>query len=292
MHILDLTPYHTPVLDHGFVRLVDCLPRVLPDGRDMDYAIAEMARLSYRQSNKSVEEDQTLIRYLMRHAHTSPSEGLVFKFHVKMPIFVARQWIRHRTAAVNEISARYTELPSEFYIPELEDIQRQSTTNKQGREEPIPEGTARNIQDQLKSHSLASFSQYQALLQTGVARELARACLPVNIYTEMFWQINLHNLLHFCALRADSHAQKEIRVYADAIIAMLKQLIPTTMQAWETYHPKRGAVLLTALEVAALRTMLQELPENPDLGEHMTNPREIAEWRAKYRYLRGGDPDS
>ena len=211
-----------PVLDHGFVRVVDYMGD--------DAAICQAARVSYGKGTKSVQNDEGLIRYLMRHWHSTPFEMCEVKLHVKLPVFVARQWIRHRTANVNEYSARYSILDREFYIPAPEHIAAQSSVNNQGRGEALTGEEAARVLDILKSDSIRSYDNYQSMIsddgQQGLARELARMNLPANIYTQWYWKVDLHNLLHFLRLRADAHAQYEIRVYADAICSIVADWVP------------------------------------------------------------------
>lgn len=215
-------------LDKGFVRLVDYMGD--------DDAIVQAARVSYGKGTKSVTEDRGLIRYLMRHKHTSPFEMVEFKFHVKLPIFVARQWIRHRTANVNEYSGRYSEMKDEFYLPELSQIRPQSALNKQGRaDEAIPEAEAIKIQTEMQQLQAMLFGTYNSLLENSVARELARINLPLSNYTEWYWKIDLHNLFHFLRLRMDSHAQYEIQVYGEAIAEIIKEIVPIAYEAFEDY---------------------------------------------------------
>jgi len=215
-------------LDKGFVRLVDCMGD--------DAAIVQAARVSYGKGTKSVSEDKGLIRYLMRHRHTSPFEMVEFKFHIKLPIFVARQWIRHRTANVNEYSGRYSEMKDEFYIPDIEQLRTQSAVNKQGRSsELLPEETAKVIANQYKETQDRLFNEYSELLETELARELARINLPLSNYTEWYWKIDLHNLFHFLKLRMDVHAQYEIRVYADVMADIVRQILPLAYSAFEDY---------------------------------------------------------
>lgn len=216
-------------LNLGFVRLID----VMGD----DSSIVQAARVSYGKGTKTVNEDRGLIRYLMRHRHTTPFEMVEFKFHIKLPIFVARQWIRHRTANVNEYSGRYSEMKDEFYIPELEQIRFQSQINKQGRsEETLDENTSKEILQLLKANQLKSYEDYKALLDKGLTREIARITLPLSNYTEWYWKIDLHNLFHFLNLRLDSHAQYEIRVYAEAIANIVKVVVPLAWEAFEDYQ--------------------------------------------------------
>ena len=214
-------------LDKGFVRLVDSMGG--------DDAIVQAARVSYGQGTSKVSQDRGLIRYLMRHRHTTPFEMVEFKFHCKMPIFVARQWVRHRTANINEYSLRYSEARDEFYFPDPEHIQFQSALNKQGRSGEVPLELKQKVLDYFKKISKRSFTMYQELNEAGIARELARSLLPVNIYTEWYWKNDLHNLLHFIGLRSDSHAQYEIRVYSDAMAESVKAVAPFAWEAYQDY---------------------------------------------------------
>lgn len=215
-------------LDKGFVRLVD----VMGD----DAAIVQAARVSYGAGTKSVNEDNGLIRYLMRHRHTSPFEMVEFKFHVKLPIFIARQWIRHRTANVNEYSGRYSEMKDEFYIPELDQIRTQSSLNKQARsEERVEPALAQEIITMMETTQSNLYSEYLAYLEKGTAREIARINLPLSNYTEWYWKIDLHNLLHFLELRLDHHAQYEIRLYSERIAEIVQACTPLAWKAFEDY---------------------------------------------------------
>ena len=258
------------VLDQGFVALVDLMPRLVPVGATADYAIAQAARTSYGRGTKKLNEDEGLIRYLMRHKHTTPFEFCELKFHVRMPIFVARQWIRHRTASVNEYSARYSIVPDEFYIPKGEHIQEQSLTNKQGRGDLVSEDAANSFIEACTSISRDAYGRYQHAVQANVAREIARIVLPVNAYTEWYWKCDLHNLFHFLRLRMDSHAQMEIRVYAEAMYRLVKPFFPIACRAFEDY--RLNSVELSALEVEALRS-------GGDIRS--SNRREQDEWAAK-----------
>ncbi|MDW7996457.1 MAG: FAD-dependent thymidylate synthase [Bacteroidota bacterium] len=215
-------------LDKGFVRLVD----VMGD----DAAIVQAARVSYGEGTRSVRDDRKLIRYLMRHRHTSPFEMVEFKFHIKLPIFVARQWIRHRTASVNEYSGRYSIMREEFYVPDPDQLRPQSPLNKQGRaEESLPEELAQTLVERLRQTQATLYAEYQALLQHNLARELARINLPLSSYTEWYWKIDLHNLFHFLRLRMDEHAQYEIRLYACTIADIVKTVVPLAWEAFEDY---------------------------------------------------------
>lgn len=252
--LINLDNAEVKVLDHGFVRLVDCMPRVIPSGSEKlrcDYAIAEAARVSYGGYSKTEEEDIRLVRYLLRNKHTSPFEMVKFKFHLKLPIFVQRQLIRHRTANVNEISGRYTQLSDEFYEPHS--IRGQSKSNKQGSSSEPLEVTDK-LSDSYRNYMKTNqqvYELYNILLDNGVAKELARICLPQNIYTELYWCIDLHNLLHFLGLRNSSHAQYEIREYANAIETLITGLCPITMAAYREYFV--GSVTFSERELGLIR---------------------------------------
>ncbi|OUS04536.1 FAD-dependent thymidylate synthase [Rhodobacterales bacterium 52_120_T64] len=220
------------VLDHGFVRVIDYMGD--------DAAICQAARVSYGRGTKAVTNDEGLIRYLMRHWHSTPFEMCEIKLHVKLPVFVARQWIRHRTANVNEYSARYSILDREFYIPAPEHINAQSVINNQGRGQVLQGEEAARVLDILKTDSNRAYDNYESMIsddgQDGLARELARMNLPSNIYTQWYWKVDLHNLFHFLRLRADSHAQYEIRVYADAMCKIVADWVPAAYGAFEDYR--------------------------------------------------------
>jgi thymidylate synthase (FAD) len=244
-----------PVLDHGFVRVVDYMGD--------DAAIVQAARVSYGRGTKRVQEDAGLIRYLMRHRHTTPFEMCEIKFHVKLPIFVARQWIRHRTASVNEYSARYSILDKEFYIPSPENLAAQATINRQGRGELLDGEEASEVLDLLRSDADRCYAHYASMLnegeeadpgRRGLARELARMNLTLNTYTQWYWKTNLHNLFHFLSLRADSHAQYEIRVYAEVMLRMTEAWVPIASAAFRDY--RLGAVTLSAQMVAVVKRLL------------------------------------
>lgn len=240
-----------PVLDHGFIRLVDYL--------GSDDRIVQSARVSYGAGTTTVRKDRGLIHYLLRNQHTSPFEQVVFTFHIKMPIFVARQWIRHRTARLNEISARYSILDEEFYLPEGADIALQSSDNKQGRlDEAVPAEEQERIRRLLKDQQQQSYRLYTDLIDQGIARELARTVLPVSIYTQWYWQIDLHNLFHFLKLRMDRHAQLEIRRYAEELFKITKLICPMASEAFEE-HILKG-VSFSGKEAEALGEMLRGNP--------------------------------
>lgn len=266
-----------PCLDKGFVRLVDVM--------GSDAAIVQAARVSYGAGTKQVSEDRGLIRYLMRHLHTTPFEMVEFKFHVKLPIFVARQWIRHRTANVNEYSGRYSEMKDEFYVPELSQVRAQSTSNKQGREEQaFATEDAVRITDGMRSTQEQQYAEYLQLLDTGLAREIARINLPVSNYTEWYWKIDLHNLFHFLRLRIDSHAQYEIRVYASAMAEIVKQIVPFAWEAFEDYmlHSER----FTRLELRVLSNLIKSVHlDEASLAEHGLKGREAREFLEKLKKI-------
>jgi len=244
--------YHArPVLDHGFVRVIDYMGD--------DAAICQAARVSYGKGTKSVQNDAGLIRYLMRHWHSTPFEMCEIKLHVKLPVFVARQWIRHRTANVNEYSARYSILDREFYIPEPDALAAQSVVNNQGRGAMLEGAEAARVLEILKADSNRAYDNYEAMIsdegQAGLARELARMNLPANIYTQWYWKVDLHNLFHFLRLRADAHAQYEIRVYADAICEMVKDWVPAAYGAFEDY--RLGGATMSGKALDCVRRMLK-----------------------------------
>ena len=242
-----------PVLNKGFVRLVDYY--------GSDSRIVQSARVSYGEGTKTISADAALIDYLMRHQHTSPFEQVVFTFHLKMPIFVARQWVRHRMGRMNEVSGRYSIMKDEFYLPEEDCISKQSKNNKQGREDtPLPKEEAGAIKQGLERGQEEAYKNYDDMVSKGLARELARINLPLSLYTEFYWQMDLHNLFHFLKLRLDSHAQYEIRVYAEVILDMIRKVCPLATASFENYM-KEG-VTFTGEEVAALRAVLKG-EENP-----------------------------
>lgn len=217
-----------PVLQHGFVALVDYMGN--------DAAIVQAARVSYGLGTKSVRSDEALLRYLMRHHHTTPFEMVEFKFLVRLPIYVARQWIRHRTASVNEASARYSIVPDEYEVPRPEAVRRQDTQNRQGRsEEVLPPDEVAGFRKELQGVYDDAYGRYEAFLGLGVAREIARIVLPVGFYTEWYWKINLHNLFHFLKLRMDPHAQEEIREYSAVMAEMVKTVVPVAYKAFEDF---------------------------------------------------------
>lgn len=242
-----------PVLDHGFVRVVDYMGD--------DSAIVQAARVSYGTGTKKVSEDRGLIRYLMRHNHTTPFEMCEIKYHVKLPIFVARQWIRHRTASVNEYSARYSIMDREFYLPEPQVIAAQSKTNHQGRGDVVSQDQAQAVLTLLRNDAQNCYDDYERLLRPvdeggyGLARELARMNLTLNSYSQWYWKVNLHNLFHFLQLRIDPHAQYEIRVYAEAMLNTVRAWVPTACEAFEDY--RKGSVTFSRSMMRVLGQMIQ-----------------------------------
>jgi thymidylate synthase (FAD) len=252
-----------PVLDHGFIRVVDYMGD--------DSSVVQAARVSYGKGTRRQSEDRSLINYLMRHAHTTPFEMAEIKLHVKLPIFVARQWIRHRTASVNEYSARYSVLDREFYVPAAAHLAAQSVTNKQGRQTELSGREADKVLSIMQSDAVTAYDHYLELLnedengnvadprRLGLARELARINLSVNFYTQWYWKINLHNLMGFLRLRADPHAQYEIRAYADVLLDILKKWVPLTAEAFIEHQ--LGAVRLSATAIKVIKARLA--------GEHI-----------------------
>jgi thymidylate synthase (FAD) len=257
-----------PVLDHGFVRVIDYMGD--------DAAICQAARVSYGKGTKSVQNDEGLIRYLMRHWHSTPFEMCEIKLHVKLPVFVARQWIRHRTANVNEYSARYSILDREFYIPAPEHVAAQSVVNNQGRGDILTGEEAARVLEILKADSARAYDNYENMIsqdgQQGLARELARMNLPANIYTQWYWKVDLHNLLHFLRLRADAHAQYEIRVYAEEMCKIVADWVPFAYRAFEDY--RMGGATLSSGALDCVRRMIK--------GEEVTQENSgmsAGEWR-------------
>lgn len=248
-----------PVLDHGFIRVIDYM--------GTDSAIVQAARVSYGKGTKKTREDAGLINYLLRHRHTTPFEMCEIKLHIKLPIFIARQWIRHRTANVNEYSGRYSILDREFYVPAPEHLAAQSVSNRQGRGDVLEGEEAHRVLDILKSDAQQCYDHYQEMLnedevgnvvdeeKQGLARELARMNLPVNFYTQWYWKIDLHNFMHFLALRADDHAQYEIRVYAQAMLDVLKRWVPITYAAFMDY--RMGAAEVSQKGIDVVRRMIK-----------------------------------
>ncbi len=258
-----------PVLDHGFVRVIDYMGD--------DSAIVQAARVSYGRGTRRVSEDAGLIRYLMRHRHSTPFEMCEIKYHVKLPIFVARQWIRHRTANVNEYSARYSILDREFYLPAPEQLAAQSAANRQGRGDVLAGEEAAHVLDLLREDATRCYDHYAEMLnedeegaprdpsRQGLARELARMNLTLNTYTQWYWKVDLYNLFHFLSLRADAHAQYEIRVYAEAMLRSVEAWVPVACQAFRDY--RLGAATLSAQMLTVVRRMLAgEAVEQADSG--------------------------
>ncbi|WP_342226260.1 FAD-dependent thymidylate synthase [Rickettsia endosymbiont of Urophora cardui] len=273
------------VLDHGFIRVIDYMGD--------DSAIVQAARVSYGKGTKQLNQDKGLINYLLRHYHTTPFEMCDIKFHIKLPIFIARQWIRHRTASVNEYSARYSILGNEFYLPEPQNIAPQSSTNKQCREsDSLPKEVAAKVLKILEEDARNCYKHYTEQLMntdeegniiddnnTGIARELARMNLTLNYYTEWYWKINLHNLLHFLRLRADPHAQYEIRVYAEKMLDIVKAWVPFTYEAFEEYRMCGANISRKGLEV--IKKMI-----NGEKVTHETSGMTKREWEELTKILK------
>jgi|TARA_B100000405_G_scaffold301773_1_gene263732 thymidylate synthase (FAD) len=252
------------VLDHGFVRLVDYMPQ-----QDLDSSIVQAARVSYGDGTKTSRGDRGLIRYLLRHWHTTPFEMVEFKFHIKMPIYIARQHMRHRTASINELSARYSVVPKEYYEPDV--IRGQSQVNHQGSEGVVEIGGELN--DRVSKQLSGSFDVYETMLDSGACREQSRGVLPQSTYTEFYWKINLHNLLHYLQLRMEPGAQKEIRDYATAIYELVKPLVPITMEAFVDFRV--NAIQLTGPEIEAIAN-----------GTTIASPGERREFEEKLKRLK------
>lgn len=247
------------VLDKGFVRLVDYY--------GSDQRIVQSARVSYGEGTKTVSQDAGLIDYLLRHQHTSPFEQVVFTFHLKMPIFVARQWVRHRTGRMNEVSGRYSIMKDEFYVPADDVIAPQSTDNKQGRDNtPYPKEEAEKIRESFIKGQEQAYGAYNDMVANGLAREIARINLPLSLYTEFYWQMDLHNLFHFLKLRLDGHAQYEIREYAKVILEIARKVCPLAVSSFENDMDK--AVMFNGEEISALRAVLDG-KQNPLEGKKL-----------------------
>lgn len=264
--------WQMPVLDKGFIRIIDYMGD--------DRAIEQAARLSYGAGTRQASETQGLLNYLMGHHHTSPFEMCEIKIHAKVPIFVMRQWIRHRTANVNEYSARYSVLSDEFYIPGYGDMMHQSKDNKQGRSGEMESGMAADIRRKLDDHSQDSYALYSWLISDDVdfARELARMALPVNFYTEFYWKIDLHNLFHFLGLRADPHAQKEVREYAELLEWIVMGWVPMAWNAFKTY--RKDAVSFSGVEAPMIRAALAMPKLDPETKPVWAEGLSKREWKA------------
>jgi len=258
--------------NHGFIALVDVMPRMVPVGATADYAIVQAARVSYGQGTKTPSDDKSLIRYLMRHRHSTPFEMVEMKFHVSLPMFIARQWIRHRTANVNEYSARYSVVPDAFWRPE--DARAQGSSTKQTGEGVAGE-EAQDLLDKALEKAESCYLDYENLIKAGVCREQARAILPVSAYTQWYWKCDLHNIFNFISLRIDKHAQQEIRDYAQVMFDMVKMVFPISSEAFEDY--RLGAMQLTRLEVEAISSGSTQI--------NSSNKRESEEWHAKMKLL-------
>ena len=277
-------------LDKGFVRLVDSMGG--------DDAIVQAARVSYGKGTSKVSQDRGLIRYLMRHRHTTPFEMVEFKYHCKMTIFVARQWVRHRTANINEYSLRYSEARDEFYYPDPENIQFQSALNKQGRLGEVPDDLKQKVRNYFKEISDRSFEIYSELNNAGVARELARAILPVNLYTEWYWKNDLHNLLHFIGLRSDDHAQYEIRVFSDAMAESVKAVAPFAWEAYQDYVVKgmrfsriEKSLLERALPDRVLNDIYEDVAYQLTATLNHNKPRQTGDLYPLYQKEGGSDSE-
>ncbi len=269
----------TPILDHGFLRVVDYMGD--------DNAVVQAARVSYGRGTRRVSEDAGLIRYLMRHWHTTPFEMCEIKFHAKLPIFVARQWIRHRTASVNEYSARYSVLDREFYLPEPEHLASQATGNRQGRGNVLGKDEAQDVLRILTEDANRTYDHYTAMLnepdqpghdpdRAGLSRELARIGLSLSTYTQFYWKVDLHNLLGFLRLRADPHAQYEIRVYAEAMLDVVRRWVPTTYEAFLEYRLGSLSLSATAIEMVR-RALAGEMPTFETSGLNRREWDEVAD---------------
>ncbi len=270
----DLLEKEIKVLDNGFVRLVDYMGG--------DQRIVQAARVSYGEGTKSFRQDRGLIHYLVRNEHTSPLEQVVLTFHCKMPIFVARQWVRHRTARLNEISGRYSVMKDEFYVPSAEQMRYQSDDNKQARsDEQLERSQAERIIDEMREDQRHVYKHYEQMVESGLAREIARANLPLSLYTEWYWQIDLHNLFRFLRLRMDSHAQYEIRVYAEAMAIAAKAVAPFAYEAFEEHM--LHSVRFSRAECQAL----QELLDGKAVG---LTGRPLAVFEAKMQAIAAAKP--
>ena len=268
------------VLDKGFVRVIDYMGN--------DSSIVQAARVSYGKGTKKINQDKSLINYLLKHRHSTPFEMNEIKLHIKLPIFIARQWIRHRTANVNEYSARYSVLEKEFYIPESQNIQSQSKTNNQGRELRLDKENSKQTIKLMQENSENAFSNYSCLLnedesgnvidskKEGVARELARMTLPLNTYTQWYWKIDLHNLMHFLSLRFDDHAQYEIRVYAKVILDIMKKWVPITYEAFLQYRLHGFSLSSSGIEY------VKSLINNTKINSDNISKREIEEIKKRF----------
>lgn len=278
---------YIPLLNAGFVGLVDHMGD--------DSSIVQAARVSYGKGTKKVSEDRGLIRYLVRHLHTTPLEMVEFKFHAKIPLFVARQWIRHRTASVNEYSGRYSEMSEDMFTPSLETIKPQSSSNKQGRDGDFDEYDKAQIKYRIDENNARDQEEYHFLLKTALAKEIARGVLSVNNYTEWYWKIDLHNLFHFLKLRMDKHAQYEVRVFAEAMYELIKPIVPIACEAFEDYifDVKNGNYQnykISKFELDALKDIIAHTIDQgadftqlyQELKEKGMSQREIDEFNIKF----------
>ena len=278
---------YIPLLNAGFVGLVDHMGN--------DDSIVQAARVSYGKGTKKVSEDRGLIRYLVRHSHTTPLEMVTFKFHAKMPLFVARQWIRHRTASVNEYSGRYSEMSEDMYLPDLNVIQPQSTNNKQGRSGEFSKAYAEMFRFKVREANNDDQVKYREMLEMGLSKEMARGVLSVNNYTEWYWKIDLHNLFHFLKLRMDAHAQYEIRVFAEAMYELIKPIVPVACEAFEDYifdseDQTYQNYRISRMELAGLRDIIAHAVDQganmdqlyEEMKENGMSQRELDEFRKKF----------
>jgi thymidylate synthase (FAD) len=278
-------------LDKGSVSLIDCMPRMVPaDQRTADFRVAEAARASFNRFEPAAKNEE-LIRFLIRERHTVPVEHVKFTFHAKAPVYVVRQWDKNRTAAKSEASGRYVEFKDEFHEVTAEQVRRQATDNKQGSAGVLGGDVAEEFAARSRMGPMLAHEHYTVHVRDGVAKEQARMLLTLNLYTQFYWTIDLHNLLnHFLALRCDGHAQEEIRVYANAVLDLIRPIVPATVGAWEDYHPLRGGLLLSRMEVEHLKAMLGSSGlSSGDLAG--VGKRENGEWLAKATRigLRGGE---
>ena len=285
-----MADFRDPWVDFFINQALPMTPWTRKRHQKWEQKIVQAARVSYGEGTKKLREDRGLIRYLLSHWHTTPFEMCEIKFHIKLPIFVARQWIRHRTANVNEYSARYSVLDKEFYVPEMDQLGSQSTTNKQGRSNTLDKKFAKQAQDLIQKNSEQLYDDYQNLLNgkllnndeyvegEGLARELARTTLPLNYYTQWYWKVDLHNLMHFLRLRADSHAQYEIQIYAEKMVEILKKWVPLTYEAFEDYRSDSFQLSKEALKIVKDKLANKKIKKS----NYKLSPRELRELEAKF----------
>lgn len=271
-------------LDKGFVEIIDVMPRLgKGDEKTADFAVAEAARNSFADATKR-SDDRTLIRYMMRHNHGTPFEVITFQFNVKLPIFLARQWMRHRVCSYNELSGRYSEMKDEFFSPDK--FRKQSNLNKQGGSEEFDGHDNLRFYVSADEENKSIYQVYKWFLSRGMVKEQARVVLPLSTYTNFYWTVNLRSLMNFIGQRSDSHAQKEIQCYSNAILDLIRPIIPVCIEAFEDYSPMRGAMIITALEIEAIKKMMGTCVTGitaPDISS--TNKREQDEWKEKAHRL-------